>query len=413
MDTVSDRLLLLLPTTSYKAESFLEAGAQVAVQVVIGTDSRQALEGAAPDHTLTLQFSNPVESVETIRRFASDRPLRAIVGVDDETTVLAAAASEALGLPHNPIEAVRAAGDKYASRGLFSAAGLSGPRFSLIATDQPPEEAARSVDYPCVVKPLGLSASRGVQRADDPRQLIEALGRIAAILARPDVVRRGGDCRHVLVEDYLPGEEIAVEAVLHRGTLQPLALFDKPDPLEGPTFEETIYVTPSRQPATVQGAIVEETARGCAALGLREGPVHAELRLHERRPTLLEVAPRTIGGLCSRTLRFGTGVSLEELVLRNALGQGVEHLKREEAAAGVMMIPIPSRGVLRDVAGLEQARAEPAIEEVTLTVPIGGELEPLPEGNRYLGFIFARGRRPDEVEAALRRGHDHLRFEVE
>jgi formate-dependent phosphoribosylglycinamide formyltransferase (GAR transformylase) len=412
-DTVSDRLLLLLPTTSYKAEGFLEAADQVAVQVVVGTDARQTLEDAAPDNTLVLEFADRDEGVETIRRFASHQPFRAIVGVDDETTLLAAAASDVLGLPHNPIDAVRAAGDKHESRRRFSAAGLNGPRYSLFAIEQSAIDAASRVDYPCVLKPLGLAASRGVQRADDPRQFIEAFGRIEAILGRPDVVHRGVDRDHILVEDYLPGEEVAVEAVLRRGALQPLALFDKPDPLEGPTFEETIYVTPSRLPQAMQAAILEETTRGCTALGLCEGPVHAELRLHEERPTLLEVAPRTIGGLCSRTLRFGTGVSLEELVLRNALGQGVEHLKREELAAGVMMIPIPDRGVLRSVEGLEPARAEPAIEEVTLTVPIGGEIEPLPEGHRYLGFIFARGRRPDEVESALRRSHAHLRFEVE
>jgi biotin carboxylase len=271
--------------------------------------------------------------------------------------------------------------------------------------------AARTT-YPCVLKPLSLSASRGVLRADDADGYVAAFRRIAAILADPDLARAGADTEHLLVERYLPGDEVAVEGLLEDGRLRLLALLDKPDPLEGPTFEETLFVAPSRHPEALQRAIVAETARGCSALGLRHGPVHAELRLTAGRPWLVEVAARTIGGLCSRTLRFGAGVSLEELILLQALGRTTEHLARERAAAGVMMLPIPRAGTLRAVHGLERARGSPDIVEVTITLHRGAQVLPLPEGHRYLGFLFARADTPERVEASLRRAHRCLSFDI-
>ncbi len=263
-----------------------------------------------------------------------------------------------------------------------------------------------------MLKPLGLSASRGVLRVDDAASFSEAFRRVAAILADPEVRKRGGDCEHLLVEEYMPGDEVALEGLLTSGELRVLALFDKPDPLEGPFFEETIYVTPSRLDAEVQRKIAAEVSRGCEALGLVHGPVHAELRLAAGEPRLLEVAPRTIGGLCARTLRFGAGISLEELILRHALGRPTTDLSREIRAAGVMMIPIPAAGVLGETRGLDEARGTPGVEEVTLTLRRGSKVVPLPEGNAYLGFIFARGERPQDVEASLRQAHARLTFEI-
>jgi hypothetical protein len=251
-----------------------------------------------------------------------------------------------------------------------------------------------------------------VLRADDPHEFEAAFARICAILERHDARERGRS-RWLLVEDYLPGDEVALEGLLERGRLRVLALFDKPDPLVGPTFEETLYVTPSRLPAALQRAIARETERGCRALGLVEGPVHAELRLHAGAPWLLEIAARTIGGLCSRALRFGAGISLEELILRHALRRPVRELTRERQASGVMMIPMPGRGILREVRGLARARAVPGVQEVVLSVHRGAELVPLPEGHRYPGFIFARARRPEQVERALRAAHACLEFVLE
>jgi biotin carboxylase len=292
-------------------------------------------------------------------------------------------------------------------------AGLSGPEFRTVPLDAPPEVEAARTGYPCVLKPLTLSASRGVIRADGPSDFVEAFERIRAILRDPEIARRkGGAADRLLVERYLPGPEFAVEGLLERGRLRTLALFDKPDPLDGPYFEETIYLTPSRLPSAEAARLEAETAAACAAIGLHEGPVHAELRVTDGDPWIVEIAARTIGGLCSRALRFGAGLSLEALVLRHALGLPVEGLPRESAASGVMMLPVPSRGVLTEVGGQEAARAVSGIVDLRITIPIGEEVEPLPEGHRYLGFAFARGERPEEVEAALRSAHAALRFEI-
>jgi len=411
---VAGRLLLLMPTTTYKADDFLEAASRLGVEVLVGTDRPQALAKEAPGRTLDLDLSRPERGVADIVAFAADRPISAVVGTDDETVTVAAMAAEALGLRHNTVESTRAARDKFLTRQLLAAAGMRTPSFRLVSIEDEPSEVARDLSYPCVLKTRFLSASRGVMRADDPASFVAAFARVAAILREPDVVERGGEAaRHVLVERYLPGVEVALEGLLDRGELRVLALFDKPDPLVGPVFEETIYVTPSRLPRSVQSAIARETSEGCRALGLREGPVHAELRVEKGEPSILEVAARTIGGLCSRTLRFGAGVSLEELILRHALGMDTSSLAREGGAAGVMMIPIPRAGVLREVQGAEAARAVDGIEDVRILVPLGDRIVPLPEGHRYLGFVFARGERSEIVESALREAHARMRFVIE
>ena len=410
--SMKERILILLPTHSYKAEDFMRAARALELEVVIGTDRKQALDAAAPGGVLALDFARPDRAVETIRTRTASSGFDAVIGVDDETTVLAAMTAEVLGLRGNPVEAVRTIGDKHAMRTALADGGLRTPSFRRIAVDTDPVAAAIHVDYPCVLKPLFLSASRGVIRADDPDEFVAAFRRIAAILNLPDVARRAGDRAHLIVEGYVPGVEVAVEGLLADGTLRVLALFDKPDPLQGPVFEETLYVTPSRLPLATRRAVEQETATGCRALGLREGPVHAELRLNEGVPWLLEVALRSIGGLCSRTLRFGAGLSLEELILRHLLGRETPVPDRESAASGVMMIPIPRAGRLSGVSGLDAARAVPGIEEITISRHAGAELVPLPEGHRYLGFIFARDDTPEAVESALRESHGLLEFAI-
>ena len=406
------RVLLLLPTTTYRSGAFLEAAKGLGVEVVVASERPNVFQEAQPGRYLSLDFFNPDKAERQAIDFAATRPIDAIVGIDDATTVLAAALSGALSLPHNSVASTAASRDKHQMRDLLSRDGVPVPSYVLRSVDDDPVLEARRMVYPCVVKPLMLSASRGVIRADDEGQFVGAVRRLEAILRTPDAAALGDIARQVLIEAFVPGREVALEGLLVRGELHVLALFDKPDPLDGPFFEETIYVTPSRLSAPVQAEIASCTARAARALGLRDGPVHAELRVNRRGPSVIEVAARSIGGLCSRTLRFGTGLSLEELILRHALGMGIPSLERERRAAGVMMIPIPRAGVLKEVRGQAEARSVPGIEEIAITAHAGEDLVPLPEGARYLGFIFARAESPERVEAALREAHRRLEFIV-
>ena len=407
-----DRLLLLLPTTTYRTEDFLAAARALDVDLVCASERPNTLEAHLPDSFLTLDFADPDGAAAVVADFSRTHPLRAVVGVDDLTSVAAAAIAEHLGLTSSGTVAVKTARDKYQMRQCLAAAGLPIPRYRRIALKDDPFLAARGVAFPCVLKPLTLSASRGVIRANTIDQFMAAFRRIGALLARDDVSVAGDGADFLLAEAFVPGIEVALEGLLIGGTLHTLALFDKPDPLDGPFFEETLFVTPSRLPANVQARIREVTTGACAALGLAEGPVHAELRVNAEGPWVLEIAPRSIGGLCSRTLRFGTGMTLEELILRHALGRPIASLDRERGAAGVMMIPIPRAGRLRAVRGEDDARAVAGIEDVTITAHREQELVPLPEGWQYLGFIFARGETPAAVEAALRDAHARLSFEI-
>jgi biotin carboxylase len=407
-----DRLLLLLPTTTYRTEDFLAAARSLDVDLVCASERPNALEAYLPANLLTLNFADPDGAAAVVADFSRTHPLRAVVGVDDLTSVAAAAIAERLGLTSSGPIAVKTARDKYQMRQCLAAAGLPIPRYRRIALKDDPFLAARGVAFPCVLKPLTLSASRGVIRANNIDQFMAAFRRIGALLARDDVSVSGDGADFLLAEAFVPGIEVALEGLLIGGTLHTLALFDKPDPLDGPFFEETLFVTPSRLPASAQTRIREVIADACAALGLAEGPVHAELRVNAEGPWVLEIAPRSIGGLCSRTLRFGTGMTLEELILRHALGRPIASLDRERSAAGVMMIPIPRAGRLRAVRGEDDARAVAGIDDVAITAHREQELVPLPEGWQYLGFIFARGETPAAVEAALRDAHARLSFEI-
>jgi biotin carboxylase len=410
--TSASRLLLLLPTRTYRTEAFIDAATRLGVELVCASERPSTLEELSPNSLVTLDFADPYGSAETIVRFARSRPIDAVVGVDDLTTVTAAAISQRLGLKANALPAVTTARDKHAMRRCLAEAGVPVPRFRLVELADDPASAARQVEYPCVLKPLMLSASRGVIRANDPREFVVAFERIAAILARPDAAPPAGARRALLVEEFVPGREIALEGLLVGGSLHVLAIFDKPDPLDGPFFEETIYVTPSRLPASTHDRVAAVTRDACSALGLTEGPIHAELRVNDRGPFVLEVAARSIGGLCARTLTFGTGLSLEELILGHALGRPLESLERERRAAGVMMIPIPRAGRLVAASGVDDAKAVEDVEDVVITMHPGQEVVPLPEGWQYLGFIFARAETPAAVERALREAHARLRFDI-
>jgi biotin carboxylase len=410
-------LLLLVPTTSYRLDDFRAAALRLGVPLVVGSDLCHKVEELfleREDH-VSLDYRRPDRAAAQIAELARTRPIRGIVPSSDPTAVIAALAAERLGLPRNPPEAARRAANKHAMRAALRGAGVPVPEFRLFELDAGPERAAAEVPYPCVLKPLLFSASRGVIRADDAEGFVRAWRRIARLVHDTRAERRareGDAAEQVLVEAFVPGAEVALEGLLRGGRLEVLAVFDKPDPLDGPFFEETIYVTPSRHPAPLLADVAAITVAGTRALGLEEGPVHAELRLSPAGPVVLEIAARSIGGLCSRTLRFGAGLTLEELLVAHAMGLPLASLRREARASGVMMLPIPRRGVLHAVGGVEAARAVQGVEDVVITAHLGREVVPLPEGDSYLGFLFAKGETPAEVEAALREGHRRLQLDI-
>lgn len=360
------------------------------------------------DVPLKTDFASLESATSAIVEYAREHPLDAIVAVDDSATLLAASAAAALGLPHNPQEAAEAARDKGIMRTLMSAGGAPCPVFRRFHLTDDPRQIARKVTFPCVVKPLRLSGSRGVIRANSPEDLAAAFARTKRLLLSEGYHEEQTD---ILVEDFIPGVEVALEGLLEDGSLRTLALFDKPDPLDGPFFEETIYITPSRLPVETQEAVSSAVAVAAKSIGLRGGPVHAELRVNEHGPWMLEIAGRSIGGLCSTVLEFGAGMRLEEILLRHALGMETQALDRA-GAAGVMMIPIPRAGILHSIEGVERACATPHVTGVEITARLRSPIIPLPEGASYLGFIFARADDPASAEAALRAAHEQLRFDI-
>ena len=400
------RVLLLVPARTYRATDFLVAASQMGLELVVGTDGALPLGGHP---VVRVNPNDPQGSVA--RLVAESGPVDAVVAVDTPMLVLAAAAAARMGLPHNRVEAVRAAADKATQRRRWAAAGVAQPAFRTVPTDASEDalqEAAAQVGYPCVVKAVSLSGSQGVLRADDGTAAADAASRIRQILRGAG---RPVD-EPLLVEAYVPGWELSVDGLLTDGELTVTTIFDKPDTPEGPTFEETLLVTPSRLAQPMLSEALRAAERAAGALGLRYGPIHAELRLdarnHRRQPTMLELAARSIGGLCSRALRFLDGVSLEQLVLANALGRQVTP-HRLARPAGVLMVPVERAGVLQAVHGTAQAAAVAGITGLTITTPVGQTVHPLPEGDRYLGFLFAEGATHQEVEEALHTARRRLR----
>jgi biotin carboxylase len=393
-------LLLFASTTGYQIRVFADAARRLGVELTLATDRCHVMEDPWGDHAVAVKFGDGAESAESLKPLARRR-FDGVAAVGDKPAILAAQAAEMLGLPFHPAPAARICGDKFLSRERFRAAGMRVPSFFRAAFDEDARALAEKASYPCVLKPLGLSASRGVIRADDGLSFVQAFERI----------RKMGE-RELQIESYLPGREFALEGLVNNGELRALAIFDKPDPLEGPFFEETIYVTPSREPDDVQRELIDAAAQAVRALGLRHGPVHTELRYNAEGAWMLEAHGRPIGGLCAKALRFTGGVPLEEVILRHALGEDVTGLQLEKGASGVMMIPIPKGGVFHSASGIEDAERVCGVEDVIVTAKPGQQLIPLPEGASYLGFIFARGAEPDAVERALRAAHGKLRFEI-
>ncbi|TVR69074.1 MAG: ATP-grasp domain-containing protein [Sphaerobacteraceae bacterium] len=402
------RVLMLLSPQSYRNAAFLKAGERLGLDVIQVVDVPEALASEWGINN-GVEFRKPEQAEQKLMDRLGSDPVNAVISLDDSATLLASKVAHRLNLPSNDPEAALAARDKWVMRQRLHDHGVPAPMAWRHDLDADPATIAVDVRYPCVVKPNLLSGSRGVIRANDPDEFTKAFERTRQILVSEGFTN---ETAGILVEDYLPGIEVALEGILTEGKLQVLALFDKPDPLEGPFFEETIYTTPSRLSDEEQQAIATCTEEASAALGLRTGPVHAELRLNDMGPWIIEIAGRSIGGLCSTILEFGTGQSLEELILRHAIGEPISGAERGDDAVGVMMIPIPKAGILREVCGVEEAKQVPGVTGVEISAPINHSIVPLPEGSSYLGFIFAKGDNVDDVEAALRTAHNALEFRI-
>jgi hypothetical protein len=433
-ERVMSRVLLLSTTTGYQTRAFGDAAERLGVELVFATDRCHVLDDPWRDEAIPIRFFDEAASVAAILESARLRPIDGVLALGDRPTVIAAGVMAALGLPGHPPEAAQVSRNKKLTRERLRDDGLPVPWFVATPVDADVSVLLPSLSFPCIVKPLALSGSRGVIRADDAASFAAAFDRLRALLRSPDIRAERSDAHgQALIEGFIPGREYALEGLLHHGELRVLALFDKPDPLDGPFFEESVYVTPSIAPEAEQAAIVDGIRRAAAAIGLRHGPVHAECRVNGAGVFVLEVAARPIGGLCARALRFvdwrkgavplfqerpdEKGVrplfALEELLLRHALGEAPDDWRREPAASGVMMIPIPQRGIFRRVSGIDEARALAGVDDIRITAKPDQRLIPLPEGASYLGFIFARGDAPADVIRALRTAHARLHFDID
>ena len=402
------RVLLIAPPQSYRIGAYLKAAQEMDVTIQVASSLKHTL---IPElaRGLHIDLEDNAQALETIYRAASSTPYDGIIATDDATVELAAHAADVLGLKCNAVRSARLVRRKDLARSRLQAAGVPVPQHRLISLNEDPLEQIDRIPFPNVVKPLNLSASRGVIRTDNQQQFLAACERIRPLIAdQPDPFERS----HLLVESYIDGFEVALEGFLSNGRLNQLALFDKPEPLIGPFFEETYYITPSRLSRKHQQLIHTRVADACNAYGLFEGPVHAELRITNDEAWILEVAGRTIGGECGRLFDLASNQDLESLVIANALGRPLP-ITRIEGAAGVLMIPIPKSGMLRRYDGVETARAVPYIEEVRISAPIGHELVTLPEGSSYLGFIFSRADTAKQAETALREAHRRLSFKID
>jgi hypothetical protein len=405
----AEEVILVVPPATYRYEAYIDAAHGLGFSPVCALDPSYGVPGSV-ERWLGISFEFPECAAQVLVAYARSNLVAGILAVDDGASEAAALTSKALGMPYNPIDALAATRNKYVMRMLFQQGGVPSPKFEIYMVCENPHRIARLLTYPVVLKPLYLTGSRGVIRANDSAEFIEAFARIRALLAEPGT---GPDPQYILVEQYISGTEVSVDGILESGALRPLAIYDKPDPMEGPFFEETIFTTPSRLSQSTQERIISCAELAAQAIGLRMGPVHVELRVTESGPYLLEVAARTMGGYCSRALPFEGGRTLEELVLSQATNRPIGEFVPASGSHGVMMLPIPGEGVYRAVRGLSQAESTPGITGAMITVPPGSVIRPLPEGDKYVGFLFAEAESPDLVEKALREAHRCLSFDLD
>ena len=399
------RILFLSTAKSYRNNDFIAAADALAYEYVLLSDGS---DGRSDSHIVSLRFGDGDVVLSTVSALHAAQPFVAVLALDDSGAQLAAHIATALAVPHNAYAAITAARDKSLMRDALFRAGVPVPTYHRYEASTKIDTILAQTTFPCVIKPLLLNGSRGVMRANTVNEFLAARHTLIALLQE---IEGPAGAHAFLVESYIDGYEVAVEAILNNGELIPLAIFDKPDPLVGPLFEETIYVTPSRHPDVTQRAIIQTARDAAAAIGLVSGPVHAELRCNDAGVWVVEVAGRSIGGLCSRTLRFGVSDSLEILILRQAMGAFTTP-EPPTRASGVMMIPIPHAGILQRVDGIDIARDVPFIESIEITSPLHQPIRTLPAGESYLGFIFARADTPAEVEHALRLAHSALQIVI-
>jgi len=407
------RLLILVPTASYRAGAFVRAAQRLEVDITMASEKPNSLSQYHPIDLVTLNFDDPQKSAAAMKAFAESHPIAAVIGVDDQVTIAASAIAAQLKLPHNPVESAYTTRNKLEMRRRLSNAGVSVPRFEAISVTDDPQLTADATDYPVVLKPLMMAASRGVIRVNTPDDFVAAFNKISEIIVASDAPHDSVSRNSILVEQYVPGWEVAVEGILTNGRLNVFAIFDKPDPLEGPYFPEAIYVTPSRLPRATQTAIEAMTQAAVDAIGLRHGPIHAEIRGTDNHLWFIEMAARSIGGYCSKVLRFEGESSLEDVIVHHALDHEFSLPDRLQEAAGVMMLQAPRSGRFKEALGLDDARGTPDVDEIIISSHEGQILTPLPEGFLYLGFIFARADSPQKVEAALRAAYNKLEFLIE
>jgi formate-dependent phosphoribosylglycinamide formyltransferase (GAR transformylase) len=412
------RLLLFAAKLGYQTRSFEDAARHLGIELVYVTDRCHQLQDPWGDQAIAVHFESPETAAYTVMEAMRGQEVSGILALGDRPAAAAAYAARGLGIPHNHPATVEACRSKLRMREVFRDAGLRVPWFRSFPIAATPEPSLVGISFPCVLKPLSLSASQGVIRANNREEFLVAGSRLRRLLQSAEIrATREPNLDQMLAEGYIPGKEVAVEGLLTDGALRILDIFDKPDPLEGPYFEETIYVTPSRLPDSTQIQIEKCAKEAVRALGFIHGPIHAEFRINEEGVWPIEVAPRPIGGLCARTLRFCPNynaheIGLEELLVRHALGLPGGDAPRASPASGVMMIPVPQSGVLESVSGVEAARATHRITELIITARLQDYIAAWPEGSSYLGFLFARGNSPEEVEHAIREAHKKLHFRI-
>jgi len=413
------KVLVFAGKLGYQTRSFDAAARKLGVELAFVTDRCHQLDDPWGDRAIAVHFESPEVAAYTVLEAArAGERVDGILALGDRPAVAAAYVARGLGLAYNHAASVEACRSKLRMREVFRDAGLRVPWFRIVALQPAPEPALLGISYPCVLKPLSLSASTGVVRANNREEFLRAAARVRRVLESPEILAsREANLEQMIVEGYIPGREVAVEGLLTDGEFRVLAMFDKADPLEGPFFEETIYVTPSRLPDVQQQEIERCAADAVRALGLSHGPVHAEFRINDEGVWPLEIAPRPIGGLCAQALRFGTNetdevIGLEELLLRHAVEMPVGDWKREAVASGVMMIPVPASGVLESVEGEGEARAIRHVVGLEITARMHDYIAAWPEGSSYLGFLFARAETAEEVKGALRVAHGELRFAI-
>jgi biotin carboxylase len=404
MNQANPSVILIIPSASYRTSPFMDAVSKLELKVLVLTDKSQVFSEDYPDNVITMNFEHWRVHIENIREWSVKHDLKAVLGVDEESIILAARLSEVLGLVHNSLESVKLTKDKFLMRNALKDAGIKSPWFKRFSVHQAPQELVNEISFPSILKPTFLSASQGVVLANSIEEFKRAFEMLSKLLARAEVKKRGGEqANWILVEEFLPGKEVSLEGIVSNGKLKELAIFDKPETLDGPTFPETILITPTLLDKDLQGSLFETAQTALEALGIIKGPVHIEFRINKNGIFILECAARSIGGLCTKVLEFKGGMSLEELILRSALGRNIEKTNFSGTVKGVMMMPINNKGILREIRGTEAALAVKGITELQITIKRGGILEPLPEGGRYLGFIFAEGKDQDSVLKNLKK----------